>query len=130
MRFIPLWLMLAAFNPAVTADNHAGYNVQKQHYVNQIHIEALDVFDPKIPEYRNWAFRFLNKLHNKTNDSFIRRELLFHEGDIVDDDLLEETERNLRAQDFLGDVSVTQRLVSSDKVDIFVNTEDQWTLQT
>jgi outer membrane protein assembly factor BamA len=129
MRFVPLWLMLAAFDPAVAADNHAGYNVQKQHYVNQIHIEALDVFDPKIPEYRNWAFRFLNTLHNKTNTSFIRRELLFHEGDIVDDDLLQETERNLRAQDFLGDVSVTQRLVSSDKVDIYVNTEDQWTLQ-
>jgi hypothetical protein len=97
--------------------------------VNKIHIEALDAFDPKIPEYRSWVFRFLNKLHNKTNESFIRRELLFRTGDIVDDDILEESERNLRLQNFLGDVSIERRQVGADKMDIYVNTEDQWTLQ-
>ncbi len=130
MSYISLMFMLAAYDPSANAAvQPAGWNVQKQHYVNEIHIEALDAFDPKIPEYRSWVFRFLNKLHNRTNDSFIHRELLFREGDLVDKDLLEETERNLREQDFLGDISITQKLVSSDKVDVYVNTEDQWTLQ-
>lgn len=97
--------------------------------IRNININALGAFDPSIPEYRRWVFRFLNKLHYKTNDGFIRRELLFKEGDLVDPDLLEETERNLRSLKFLDNIHIEQQHVDADAVDLNVRTEDQWTLQ-
>ncbi len=130
MRELPLLFMFLAFDPsAAQAEQISGWYAQDKNYVNEIHIESLDAFDPKIPEYRSWVFRFLNKLHNRTNDSFLERELLFHKGDLVDEDLLDETERSLRDLDFLGDVFITQKKVAANKVDVFVHTEDQWTLQ-
>ncbi|HSE39760.1 MAG TPA: POTRA domain-containing protein, partial [Acidobacteriota bacterium] len=119
IRQFPLLLMFLTFNPAVGNTNQpSGWIAQDKHYVNEIHIEALDAFDPKIPEYRRWIFRFLNGLHNRTNDSFLERELLFRKGDLVDEDILEESARNLRDLDFLGDVSITHKRVSSNKVDV------------
>jgi len=129
MKQIPLLLTLLTFDPSAGQAEGPGWVARDKNYVNEIHIEALDAFDPKIPEYRSWVFRFLNKFHNKTNDSFLQRELIFREGDLVDEDLLEETERTLRELDFLGDVTITQRKVAPNKVDVFVHTEDQWTLQ-
>jgi outer membrane protein assembly factor BamA len=55
--------------------------------------------------------------------------LLFREGDLVDTDLISETERNLRSLHFLDNVRVEQRLVDINTVDLNVHTEDQWTLQ-
>jgi hypothetical protein len=100
-----------------------------RHQINKIHIDALDVFDPKLPQYRSWVFRFLNSVHVRTNDSFIKRELLFREGDYVDDDLLRESERNLRKHHFLDNVRIERVPVGPNKDDIYVHTEDQWTTQ-
>jgi Surface antigen variable number repeat/Omp85 superfamily domain len=95
--------------------------------IREIHIESLDCFDPKIPEYRSWPFRFLNKVHNQTSESFIRRELLLKEGDYYDADLAEESERNLRRLGFLDNIRIEQKIVGPNQVDLYVHTEDQWT---
>lgn len=100
-----------------------------RHRIREIHIDALDCFDPKIPEYRSWPFRFLNTVHNRTNDSFIRREILLKEGDYFDSDLAEESERTLRSLGFLDNVRIEQRVVGPGLVDVYVHTEDQWTTQ-
>jgi hypothetical protein len=97
--------------------------------IRKIHIDALDAFDPKIPEYRSWPFRFLNKLHNRTNDGFIRRELIFREGDRYDEDITRECERLLRQNNFLDNVRIESKPITSQLVDLYVHTEDQWTLQ-
>jgi outer membrane protein assembly factor BamA len=65
----------------------------------------------------------------KTNDSFVKRELLFAEGDYYDDDLLRESERNLRKHHFLDNVRIERVPVGPDEDDIYVHTEDQWTTQ-
>jgi hypothetical protein len=100
-----------------------------KHRIRTIHIEALDCFDPSISEYRSWPFRFLNKVHIRTSDSFIRRELLLKEGDYFDEDLAEESERNLRRLGFLDNIRIEQRIVGPNLVDVYVHTEDQWTTQ-
>ena len=41
-------------------------------------------------------YRVANKLHVRTRDSVVARELLFDTGDSFDVALLEQTERNLR----------------------------------
>lgn len=97
--------------------------------INKIHIDALDAFDPKIPEYRSWPFRFLNKLHNRTDEGFIRRELLFKEGDRYDEDIAKECERLLRQNNFLDNVRIDSKVMNNQFVDLYVHTEDQWTLQ-
>jgi outer membrane protein assembly factor BamA len=95
--------------------------------VREIHIRNLDVFDPYHEEFRSWPFRFLNRFHAKTRTSVIRRELLFQEGDLLDQDLLDESERNLRSFSFLTDVSVEAIPVNESEADVIVHTEDQWT---
>ena len=97
--------------------------------INEIYIDALDVFDPKLPQYRSWVFRFLNSVHDRTGDDFIRRELLFRKGEHLDADLLRESERNLRKHKFLDNVRIESVPVGANKVDIYVHTEDQWTTQ-
>lgn len=100
-----------------------------QHKIHAIYIDAYDVFDPRIPHYDSWPFRVLNGIHVKTKDSFIRRTLLMKEGDVFDEDIMKESERNLRKYSFLGEVTIESRVVGANQVDLYVHTEDQWTLE-
>jgi Surface antigen variable number repeat len=102
---------------------------EESHKINKINVDAYDLFDPRIPAYRHGIFEFLNKFHFKTNDSFIRRELLLREGDPWDPDLAEQSERNLRQYGFFTDVDITPVTVGSNIVDVKVHTEDQWSLR-
>ncbi len=76
----------------------------------------------------DWFGSFVNKFHVLTREDIIRNELLFKEGDVYDPDLLEETERNLRAMGFLGDVEVIPDTVRNRLVNVSVYTHDRWTL--
>jgi hypothetical protein len=124
-------LFLACAIPLTAQDvfELEGQSPESRKKVNKIHIDALDVFDPKLPEYRSWVFRFLNSLHVRTKDDFIKRELLFRQGEYFDDDLLRESERNLRKNKFLDNVRIETVPVGPNQQDIHVHTEDQWTTQ-
>ena len=98
-------------------------------HIRHIIINNLSVFDPTHQEFRWLGFRVANRFHATTRESFIRNELLFSEGDLLQPDLLRESERNLRRYTFLTEVSIKQLRVSDREVDLLVNTEDQWTLK-
>ena len=78
--------------------------------------------------------RIANRVHVRTRDHVIRRELLFETGDPLDPELLEQTERNLRGLWFLRDARVEAVEVDEDRdgrperVDVFVTTWDRWSL--
>lgn len=80
------------------------------------------------------AHRFANRLHVRTRDRVIRRELLFETGDPFDRELIEQTERNLRGLWFLRDARVETVDVDEDldgrpeRVDVVVTTWDRWSL--
>jgi hypothetical protein len=95
--------------------------------IERIYIRSLGAFDEAHEEFRSWPFQLANKFHVKTRDSFVREELLFREGDLLDIDVIRESERNLRRYAFLTDVRIEVRKTSGDSVDVYVNTEDQWT---
>ena len=75
-----------------------------------------------------------NTLHVRTRETVIRRELLFTTGDPVNSELLEQTERNLRALPFLRDARVETKPIDEDgdgrpeRVDVRVLTWDTWSL--
>ncbi|MCI0602137.1 BamA/TamA family outer membrane protein [bacterium] len=128
-KSIPIFLLFFAAIAAAQESKTEGKPPESRRQVNKIHIDALDVFDPKLPQYRSWLFRFLNSVHDRTNDSFIQRELVFKEGEYYDEDLLRESERRLRKHKFLDNVRIERVPVGANQDDIYVHTEDQWTTQ-
>lgn len=79
-------------------------------------------------------YRIANKIHVQTRDVVVERELLFGQGDALDQELIEQTERNLRGLTFLRDAQVETVEVDSDgdgrpdRVDVRVLTWDTWSL--
>lgn len=88
-------------------------------------IHRRQVFDGR---HADWFGRLVNNFHMQTREDIIRNELLFKEGDVYDPDLLEETERNLRALGFIGDVAVVPDTLRHHLVNVSVYTHDRWTL--
>ncbi|MDC0161221.1 hypothetical protein OAJ07_07210, partial [Gemmatimonadales bacterium] len=70
------------------------------------------VFDPDSTDIGvvAWAYRLMDVLHIRTQESFIRREVLFEEGDCYDAFLAQESERLLESYGFLTEARVTSKL--------------------
>lgn len=100
--------------------------------IRKIQIVTLDPFgfsdsdSTAVP--KNWGERTGNKFHLKTKKFAIRNFLLFKENSIYDAFKIKETERIIRAQNFVGRVTITERLTSpqSDSVDVTVRVLDTW----
>jgi hypothetical protein len=73
-----------------------------------------------------WAFRMANRLHVRTREDVIRRELVFREGDCFDPELLRESERALRATGFIADVDIFDVRQPDGSVHVVVETRDDW----
>ena len=117
---LPLALLVLSTHPgrATTADS--------TQVVGRITIQNLGVFDPQVAQYRQFPYPLLNKLHVRTRSGVIRRELLFAPGSRFDQELVEESARNLRKYRFLGHIALVPA-VHADTVNVTVRTEDQWT---
>src|ERR1700704_5794919 len=74
--------------------------------VGEIRVDTRNIFDLDDPKENNVFFRLANKLHIRTRRGVIQRMLLFKSGQPVSVSLIEETERLLRANRYLYDVSI------------------------
>ena len=97
--------------------------------IGEIRVDPQNIFDLDDPKENNFLFRAANALHVKTRPSLIRRMLLFDSGEFVSVRLIEETERLLRNNAPLYDVSIKPVAYHNGIVDIEVKTRDTWTLQ-
>ena len=97
--------------------------------VGEVRIDPQDVFDEADPRENYGLYRLLNVLHIRTRESVIRRQLLFRSGERVSQRLIEETERLMRANSYLYDVSIRPVAFRNGVVDIEVRTRDSWSLQ-
>ena len=95
--------------------------------IEHIDIIRQNVFDQKEAN-QNFFYNFVNSLHPLTKERVIRNELLFYKGDTLDASLLEESERNLRRLEFIGDARITIDTLDNEQVRVRVNTEDCWTM--
>jgi hypothetical protein len=73
-----------------------------------------------------WAFRLANRLHVRTREEVIRRELVFETGDCFEAELLRESERVLRASGFIADVDVFEVRQPDGSVHVVVETRADW----
>jgi hypothetical protein len=76
-----------------------------------------------------WLYNFANWVHSQTDEDFLASELLFKEGDCLDEELLAESERLLRNLNFIAVALVFPVPQPDGTVHVVVNTRDEWTLQ-
>jgi outer membrane protein assembly factor BamA len=97
--------------------------------IGEIRINNQNIFDLDDPKENNALFRFANWAHIRTRPDLISNELLFHSGERVSVRLIEESERLLRANRFLYDISIRPTAFHDGIVDVEVKTRDTWTIQ-
>ena len=96
--------------------------------IGEIRVMPKDIFDTSDPAEDYALFRLANKLHIQTREGVIRRAILFQSGDPVSVRAIEETERLLRSNGYLYEVSLRPVAVRDGLVDIEVVTRDTWSL--
>ncbi len=96
--------------------------------VGEIRIVTGNIFDTADPKENNFLFRLANTLHIRTRPGTIERTLLFKSGEPLSVRLIEESERLLRNNRYLYDVSIRPVGWHEGVADIEVSTRDTWTL--
>lgn len=67
-----------------------------------------------------------NKLHIDTREATLRRRVPFRTGDTVSVDVLRETEKRLREEEFLADAIIEWKRLPDSTIAVKVTTYDQW----
>jgi len=96
--------------------------------IGEIRIVVGDVFDTSVKGEGGWLYRTANKLHIETRESVIRGQLLFKRGEPYRHRVVAETERLLRANDYLYDAVIVPVAYDGHAVTLEVRTRDVWTL--
>ena len=96
--------------------------------IGEIRVDTRNIFDPTLPGEDHSLYLMVNRLHSVTRPAVIERMLLFHGGEPVSLQKLNETERLLRTLRIIHDVEFHPVAYDGTKVDIEVITRDTWTL--
>ena len=110
------------------------YSAFEGKIIRNINIETLDPFGYSIGDtiFRppNFLTKAGNKLHVKSQRITIRNLLLIHQNQVFDSLLVKESERLVRSQRYIRDVSFFVKVAAkgSDSVDIFIRELDIWSI--
>lgn len=110
------------------------YSAFEGKVIRHINIETLDPFGYSIGDsiYKspNFLAKTGNKLHVKSQRITIRNLLLIHQNQVFDSLLVKESERLVRSQRYIRDVSffVKAAAKGSDSVDIYIRELDIWSI--
>lgn len=94
-----------------------------------IEVQVTDVFDLGKPSENHWVGHAANFVHIETRKVVVARELLFRAGDKVDARLIRETERNLRALEFVREARIVPEGLHDGKAWARVEVQDAWSLK-
>jgi len=111
-----------------TEMTEVNYALPEDVTVNRIHLTTLDVFDESNPRENNALYRLANRIHVETRDYLLRQQLLFDEGEVLEQRRLEESARLLRRQDYLYDADIRPVSLCGDELDVEVVARDTWSL--
>ena len=96
--------------------------------IGKVGIERHNVFDLDNDEENNAFYRLINRWHIVTREKVVAKQLLFEAGEPYTQQLVDESERILRANKYLFDAKIEGSLQKDGTVDVMVNTRDVWTL--
>ena len=120
------------FKKQFTVTSDAGYLRYAGKKIRKIIIQRLNVFGADInnPSSKepNKIENLLNKTHFNTNESIIRKNLIFSEGDKISPLSLSDNERILRQLPYIEDARIIVVPVSDEENDIIVYTKDVYSL--
>jgi len=115
-----------------TGTSDANYIQYSGKKIRKIVVQRLNVFGADINNPAsadpNKIENILNKTHVSTNESIIRKNLLFSEGDMITPLTLSDNERILRQLPYIDDARIIVLPVSDDEADIVVYTKDVYSL--
>jgi hypothetical protein len=96
--------------------------------ISSIEVDSRSIYDPASTGIAPlaWTYRTLNLLHVNTTEAFIRRELLFQEGDCYDPFLISESERLLDGYGFMYVEEMIDEPDGSGGHRVRVLTRDEW----
>jgi hypothetical protein len=97
--------------------------------IGRIVLNIANIFNEADPREDKALYRLANRLHIKTREDTVRSQLLFKTGDPYSARVLAETERAVRAADYLHDARIRPFAYDGRNVDIIVETRDVWSLQ-
>lgn len=110
------------------------YSAFEGKIIRNINIQTLDPFGGSIGDTivasLNWLSKTGNKMHVKSHGITIRNLLLIHRNQAFDSLLVKESERLVRSQTYIRDVSffVKPAAKNSDSVDVFIRALDIWSI--
>lgn len=110
----------------------AGERACRHGAITEIFVDNKSVFDvggDDLDRRFNWAYRSANRMHVRTRESVIRRELLFGVGDCYVPALLEDSERILRSLSFIADADVFGVRQPDGSQHVVVETRDEWSVR-
>ncbi len=108
---------------------HAQAGTCPQGTISTVFIDNHSVFDPTDPGLNprfDWAYRFVNRLHVRTREEVILREILFQEGDCYEIERLRDSERLVRAMPFIASVDIFGVQQADGSFHVIVDTRDEW----
>jgi hypothetical protein len=99
--------------------------------VSKIVVRNHSLFAPEDTDGRRfeWAMDFVNFMHIRTREGFLRKELLLAEGDCYDAHALSESARLIRDLDFIARIETSAEQLPDSTWSIHVETWDEWTTQ-
>src|SRR5688572_9885265 len=108
------------------------YSAFEGKIIRDIHIATLDPFGNTATDTivikQNALYKVGNKLHIKSQRITIRNLLLIHKNEPFDSLLVKESERLIRSQKYVNEVSFYVVSAGSDSVDIFIRELDKWSI--
>ena len=131
-RPAPALAAALALAAAVPAAAQAGEGACPQGRVSEIFVDNRSVFDvggSELDARFNWAYRSANRMHVRTREGVIRRELLFREGECYVPELLEDSERILRSLSFIAEADVFAVPQPDGTRHVVVETRDEWSMR-
>jgi len=96
--------------------------------IGDITISNGSIFNLDDPDENKWIYQIANKIHATTQPDVIRQQLLFKPGDDFSPQALDESERILRNNGYIQEVTIQPVRIENGVAQIDVRTKDTWTL--
>jgi hypothetical protein len=118
---------MAVLTSALLAAPMAAQEVCEAGLISRVEVETNRIFDPEDSGEAGalvFFYRIMNAIHVVTRESYIRSELFFEEGDCFDQFLIDESERVVRALEFISTAEIIDQRQPDGTYHIRVVTRD------